>query len=343
VKIYITGIAGFLGSHLLDYLLAEGHDAWGCDDLSTGDRANLPGSYYYYCEEIGIEDLTLKHFSGVDTVFHLAAAAYEGVSSFSPAFISRNIYAGSANVFSAAIAAGVRRIVFTSSMARYGKPTAPSLSLSQPHLYAAFAEEQGCRPVDPYGISKLAAEYLLINLCETHNVEWSIAVPHNIYGPRQRIDPYRNVATIFANRLLLGKQPIIYGDGLQTRCFSYIHDTVPSLARMSGPEALRQTINIGPDRGEVTILELGRLIAEIVGRPYDPIYLPPRPREVKQALCSSDKARRLLGFHQDTELREGLTELVVDLRRRGPRPFDYHLPLEIPSPLMPRTWSARTM
>jgi UDP-glucose 4-epimerase len=330
VNCYITGVLGFLGSHLADYLTAQGHFVSGCDDLSTGDVNNT-----FNCRLAvrSIEDLTPADLRDVDIVYHCAALAYEGVSSFSPSLISRNVYAGSAAVFSAAIAGGVKRIVFCSSMARYGEPSTWDKS---------FTEKDTPRPVDPYGIAKEAAERLLINLCQTHGVEWLIAVPHNIYGPRQAIDPYRNVCTIFANRLLLGKQPIIYGDGSQVRCFSYVDDVVPSLARM-GTHAAGEVINLGPDRGEVTILELARTLADVVGVPCDPIFLPPRPREVKVALCSARKARDLLGFEQGTDLRGGLVKLVEWFRAKGPRPFKYHLPIEIDSPSAPTTWTKRTM
>jgi UDP-glucose 4-epimerase len=280
-----------------------------------------------------IEEILPEHLDGIDVVYHVAAAAYEGVSNFSPAFIGRNIYAGSARVFSAAIAAGVKRIVFTSTMARYGHPLGKR----------PFVETDDPIPVDPYGIAKLAAERLLINLCETHGAERAIAVPHNIYGRYQKYnDPYRNVCAIFANRMLQGQPPIIYGDGSQMRCFSFVSDVVPSLARMGfDPAASGEIINIGPDEGAVDILTLAQMLAEITGCNCDPIFVPARPREVKHAVCSSDKARRLLGFEQKVELYEGLCELVEWIRRRGPKPFDYHLEMEIRSDITPETWAQK--
>ncbi len=334
MRVYITGISGFLGSHLADWFMARGDEVYGCDDLSTGSLENLNAPSIATLRPIGRigEDPLLQD---TDVLFHCAAAAYEGVSHFSPAFISQNIYTGSAAVFSAAIAAGVKRIVFTSSMARYSNASG---SKDGPHGW--FEEWHFPNPVDPYGIAKEAAERLLINLCETHGVEWSIAVPHNIYGPRQKYDdPYRNVAAIMANRMLRGEQPIIYGDGRQVRCFSYIDDVVPSLARMGlDSVAKNEIINVGPDEGAVAIVELGRMIADAIDVPYDPIFLPERPREVKHAVCSSNKARALLGFEQRTELREGLEKLIAYIKERGPKPFSYHLPIEIESGLLPQTW-----
>jgi UDP-glucose 4-epimerase len=320
-----------LGSHLADWFVARGDEVRGCDNFSTGEVVNLSPALRDIVDYSDIESLEPKDFDGVDVVIHAAAAAYEGVSSFSPAFISRNIYAGSAAVFSASIAAGVKRIVYTSSMARYG-------TMHSNHLL--FHEWAAPDPVDPYGIAKEAAERLLVNLCETHGVEWSIAVPHNIYGPRQRyIDPYRNVAAIMANLMLMGQRPIIYGDGTQVRCFSYIDDVVPTLARMGfDQKASGAVINVGPDEGAVTILALAEMIADIIGVPFNPVFVPERPREVKHAVCSSDKARNLLGFEQRTELREGLVKLIAYIIERRPRPFVHHLPIEIESGLLPLTW-----
>ncbi len=330
MKVYITGMAGFLGSHLADWFVARGDEVRGCDNFSTGEVVNLSPALRDIVDYSDIESLGPADFEGADVVFHCAALAYEGTSHFSPSLISRNIYAGSAAVFSAAIAAGVKRIVYTSSMARYG-------NLRANHL--VFHEWATPDPVDPYGIAKEAAERLLFNLCETHGIEWSIAVPHNIYGPRQRyIDPYRNVAAIMANLMLMGQRPIIYGDGSQVRCFSYIDDVAPTLAHMGTYADCREIINIGPDEGAVTILELAETIAAIIGVPFNPVFVPERPREVKRAVCSSDKARNLLGFEQRTGLREGLEKLVAYIVERGPKPFVHHLPIEIESGLLPLTW-----
>lgn len=337
-RIFITGIAGFLGSHLADWFLARNCEVIGCDDLSTGSVANIPDGVQF--AQIDISGIWPGLLRDIDVVFHVAAAAYEGASVFSPAFISQNIYAGSAAVFSAAIAAHVQRIVFTSSMARYGERQTDITNA--PRL---FSEEMIPQPVDPYGIAKEAAERLLINLCETHGMPWAIAVPHNIYGPRQRyVDPCRNVAAIFANLMLQGRRPFIYGDGSQLRCFSYVDDVVPYLARMGFDEfSCRETINLGPDVGACSVLDLGEMIAEIIGVEFEPIFLPPRPCEVKVALCSSRKARSLLGFEQKTGLREGLEALVQYIAERGPKPFEYQLPIEIQSDLVPRTWADRAM
>lgn len=331
MKIFITGIAGFLGSHLADHLIAQGHDVTGCDNLFGGEHANCSGLHPgQWCETDILDDL-FQHMRGIDVVYHCAAAAYEGASVFAPRFISENIYTGSASVFTAAIQAGVRRIVFCSSMARYGNGVKP------------FREDQPCAPCDPYGIAKLAAEDLLRNLAAVHGFEWNIAVPHNIYGPRQRyVDPYRNVAAIMANLMLQNRAPVIYGDGNQQRCFSYVDDVVPCLALLgTSTEVTGAIVNLGPDEEPVTINELAQRLRPWTGYNGEAYYVPDRPQEVRHAVCSADKARALLGYRTTVSLDHGLGKLVEFIRERGPKPFEYHFDLEIKSAKTPRTWTER--
>jgi len=268
-----------------------------------------------------------EHFEP-EIVFHCAALAYEGLSVFSPHVVTQSIVGASTSVFSASITAGVRRIVHCSSMARYGAGRPP------------FVESDRPDPQDPYGIGKLCVEQMLRNLCETHGVEFTIAVPHNIVGPRQKYDdPYRNVASIMINRALQGKPIIVYGDGSQQRCFSYVDDCISCLKKMAFDEGVvGEVINIGPDEQPVTILELALLVRNITGMRVPIAYMPGRPQEVKIALCSSKKARRLLGYQTKTSLEDGLTKMVDYVRARGVADFTYHLPLEIVNEKTPRTW-----
>jgi UDP-glucose 4-epimerase len=216
-------------------------------------------------------------------------------------------------------------------MARYGAIMPP------------FTEELEPKPQDPYGIGKLAAEHILRNLCETHDVEYVIAVPHNIIGPRQKYDdPFRNVASIMINLMLQGRQPIIYGDGAQERCFSYIDDCIYCLRELAfRPSLAGQIINIGPDEEIITINNLSERIANQLQFNLNPVYLPGRPQEVKHAVCSSDKARLLLNYRTSVSLDDGLHRMIDSIRRRGTRPFKYHIDLEIKSPRVPKTWLER--
>jgi UDP-glucose 4-epimerase len=142
-----------------------------------------------------------------------------------------------------------------------------------------------------------------------------------------------------ANRMLQGKQPIIYGDGSQQRCFSFIEDVIaPIMTACKSDEAVGQVINIGPDESPITILNLAERLADIIGFELQPIFMPGRPQEVAVALCSSDKARQLLGYKTTVSLDHGLQDLVDWIRPRV-KDFEYHLPIEIESDLTPKTWT----
>jgi UDP-glucose 4-epimerase len=220
-----------------------------------------------------------------------------------------------------------------SSIARYGANKIP------------FTEDMVPKPEDPYGIGKYSCELLLRNLAEVHGMEWVIAVPHNIIGPRQKYDdPYRNVASIFINLMLQGRQPIVYGDGNQRRCFSFISDDVAPLKQMAfDPACAGQIINIGPDDEFVTVFDLASTIARLLDFRLDPAFTRPHPREVYLANCSADKARRLLGYEPRVSLEDGLRVMIDWIRSRGTRPFEYHLGLEIINDKTPETWTQRLL
>lgn len=333
MRVFITGIAGFLGSHLAERLLTLGHDVVGCDSLIGGELINVPADaefYQYDCRDFNAMEKISRR---CDLVYHCAATAYEGLSVFSPAMVMDNIVTGSVAVFSAAIANCARRVVYCSSMARYGTNDVPFLESYQP------------RPQDPYGIAKVAAEQALLNLGPVHGLEYAIAVPHNIIGARQKFDdPYRNVASIMANLMLQGRQPFIYGDGEQTRCFSHIEDCLTCLIALGLSErALGEVVNIGPDEEFVSINHLFRELKGIIGFEGQAIHLTDRPQEVKNAVCSSAKARAVLGYRTTRALDDGLRDVVDYIRRVGPRKFRYHLDIEIRNARTPRTWVERLM
>ncbi len=324
MRILVTGIAGFLGSHLARRLIEDGHAVVGVDNLLCGDSANIPRGAEFFNVDCRNQDTIRGVASNCHAVYHCAATAHEGFSVFSPSFITSNIYEASVSVFSAAIDAGVARIIYCSSMARYGSQEYP------------FTEDMTPRPQDPYAIAKVAAEDTLKVLCKVHGTQYVILVPHNIIGPGQRyIDPYRNVASIMANRMLRGMPPIIYGDGYQKRCFSFIDDVLSCFMEALTADVAGETINVGPDEQFVTINELADTLADIIGFKGARVHMRPRPQEVKYATCSADKARRLLGYETKTLFRDGLTKLVEAIE---PKPFLYDFPVEIESDLMPSTW-----
>lgn len=329
MKIFITGVAGFLGSYLAEKFIKEGHEVSGCDNLIGGYQDNIPDEVDFYLADCKYLNTMVKIMKGSDIVYHCAATAYEGLSVFSPHLIAQNITLASASVMSAAIQTNVKRFIFLSSMARYGTNDVP------------FTEDMKPRPQDPYGIAKVSAEDLLKNLCKVHGMEYVIAVPHNIIGPRQKYDdPYRNVVSIFINKMLKGEQPIIYGDGEQKRCFSFIQDCVDPLYKMATEQqVVGEVINIGPDDEFVSINDLARLISELIVVPLKPIYLPDRPQEVREANCSCVKAKMLLDYKPQHTLQYGLMKMIRYIKDKGTKKFRYHLPPEIINEFTPKTWT----
>jgi UDP-glucose 4-epimerase len=333
-KVLITGIAGFMGSHMADDFLAKGYEVCGIDNLIGGYEDNVPAGAQFYNADCSNFNEIESFFEGVDLVVHTACTAYEGLSVFSPSLIVRNTSLATAATLSSSIKHGVKKYVFLSSMARYG---------TQDRV--PFTEDMDTRPQDPYGISKVESEMLIRNVSETHGMDYSILVPHNIIGPRQKYDdPFRNVASIMINRMLQGKQPIVYGDGTQQRCFSFYQDVSdPIMVAAENDIANGKVINIGPDEEFISINELASIIADILEFDLDIIYMPGRPQEVKDATCSAELAREILGYKTTTSLRDGLTQLAEWIQQRGVKPFDYHLPLEFTTDKTPKTWTERLM
>ena len=329
MNIFITGIAGFLGSNLADYYIKKGFNVSGCDNLVGGDLENVDPKVNFVkaeCEDINkMKEMT----KNVDVVIHAAAYAHEGLSVVSPNIICSNIINASTSVFSAAIQNKVKRIVFCSSMARYG-------NIKQP-----FNEDDAPNPVDPYGISKLAAEKILINLCNTYGVEYNIAVPHNIIGIKQKYDdPFRNVASIMINLMLQNRQPIIYGDGEQKRSFSDVDDCIYCIDKLAtDPNITSQLVNIGPGpENELSVNELFKKLSNKLKFNQEPVFYKDRPNEVKLANCSASKAEKLLKYKKTISLDSSLDKMVDYIKRLGPREFKYNYDLEIINEQTPKTW-----
>ena len=206
-------------------------------------------------------------------------------------------------------------------MARYGNQKTP------------FTEDMDPMPVDPYGVSKVAAEEVLKIMSSVHNFDYTIAVPHNIVGPYQKYDdPFRNVMSIMLNRLMQKNKPaIIYGDGTQTRCFSYIDDCIQCLEKMAFDQSTNsEIINIGPDEETINIKELADFSSNVVGTniPHE-YYSEGRPTEVKHATCSSNKARKILNYKTSTGIKEAILKTYNFIKEKGPKEFKYNYDLEI--------------
>lgn len=333
-SIFITGVAGFLGSYLADALIRDGHRVAGCDNLIGGYIENVPKEVVFSESDCRDMDSMTELLNRIDIVYHCAATAYEGLSVFSPKLIHEHVATATVSMIVAAIRNGVGRFVYCSSMARYG---------AQDEV--PFREDMVPHPQDPYGIAKYVGEQYLVNLCEIHGMEYVIAVPHNIIGPRQKYDdPYRNVASIMINMMLQGKRPIIYGDGLQKRCFSFIEDDVVILKELAlSPTAKNEIFNIGPDQEFITINALAAKIAHLLGSNCEPLYVPDRPQEVKYANCSAEKIRKYFDYKSKYSLEDGLLQMIEWISARGAQPFTYHLDLEIVNDKCPKTWKDRLL
>ncbi len=225
----------------------------------------------------------------------------------------------------------VPRFVFTSSMAIYGRQKPP------------FDEKLPRKPEDPYGAAKTYCETMLEIFSEIHNFEHVILRPHNVYGPRQNIaDPYRNVLGIWINRIMRGKPPIIYGDGRQTRAFSYIDDVTHAIANAGfSPKAKGQIINVGSDQ-PTAVGKACKLLLEVMSSEFKPQYEKARPGEVKHAYCTVKKSINLLGYETRHSLKDGLKKMVEWARKVGPQQPTYTLPLEITKGA-PRVWVEKAM
>lgn len=330
MKIFITGIAGLIGSSLARELNNQEHYVKGCDTYVGGYKDNVLNRLVY---EVDIHDTAKLAvlMQGFDVVIHCAAFAYEGLSVFSPSLVVNNIVSGTVSVASAAIQAKVPRFINCSSMARYGKSTPP------------FTEDMIPNPVDPYGMAKLQAEQQLALLSEIHGIEIITVVPHNVIGTGQRYtDPYRNVAAIMCNRAINNKPIYIYGNGKQLRSFSDVRDCVKALTTLlSCSRNLNgQIYNIGPDENEMNILELALNVVIAAKSKSKLIHLPDRPREVKNAYCSSDKIKEEFNYSISYPIQKTLADLIEWMQIRQQFEFQYHLPIEITNSIeVPRTWT----
>ena len=330
----MTGVAGFIGSHLAEILISSGYQVLGIDDLSGGVLANIPPKVSFENRSV-VEplDAVFQKFRPA-VVFHLAAYAAEGLSHHIPLFNYNNNVLGTVNVLSAAYRANCRHFVFTSSIAAYGHSTD-----GRP-----FDESTPCHPVDPYGAAKLACEHHIRGFQDYYGgPTYTIFRPHNVFGSRQNIsDPYRNVVGIFMSRVVQGKALPIFGDGLQTRNFSHISGVAEAIALAPRTERARNlTVNIGGDE-VMSVLELARAISTEMKAEPQFEFLPAR-KEVRQAECRHEVAHQVFPSISARALgiRAGLREMADYVRSRPlPVPTECPTPIEI-SDQLPPSWSQR--
>ena len=296
----ITGGAGFIGSHLARRLLEEGHEVIVIDNLSGGWFENVPKGAELISMDLVTMDLEMLFRGWKPThVWHLAAYAAEGLSHWVREHNVKNNWLASTRLINVAIKYGVERFTFTSSMAVYGSQTPP------------FTEAMRLQPEDPYGIAKFSVEQDLAAAGKVFGLPYVIFRPHNVYGPNQNIgDPYRNVVGIFMRKALQGDPITVFGDGSQTRAFSYISDIIdPMIASLHKPiDVEGETFNIGGEQ-VVTILELAETVQILF--PGSTIEHLPERYEVRHAFCDHTKARSRLGFEPQVSFDVGL-EIMAD-------------------------------
>jgi UDP-glucose 4-epimerase len=309
-RVIVTGGAGFIGSHVAASLAGRGHEVTVLDDLSGGFRDNVPAAARFVAGSVTDHALVDRLFAELrfEYVFHLAAYAAEGLSHFIRRFNYTNNVIGSVNLINAAVNTGARGFVFTSSIAVYG--ASPSLPMT---------EETRPDPEDPYGIAKYAVERDLAAAKSMFGLDYVIFRPHNVYGPGQHIgDRYRNVVGIFMNQILQGQPMTIFGDGTQTRAFSYIDDVAPVIAAaIDEPRAWGEVFNVGADT-PMSLRELAGRVAAAMGVESRVEHLPAR-HEVQHAHSSHDKVRRVFGAQKTTGIDDGLRAMARWVRAQGAR------------------------
>jgi UDP-glucose 4-epimerase len=308
-RILVTGGAGFLGSHLTSELVDRGHTVQVIDDLSGGFLDNVDKRARFVQGSVTDEKLVQRVFANgkFDLVFHLAAYAAEGLSHFIKKFNYENNLIGSVNLINASINHGVKCFVFTSSIAVYGKNQVP------------MTEDITPIPEDPYGIAKLAVEQELRVSQEIFGLDHIIFRPHNVYGERQNIgDRYRNVVGIFMNQIMQGEPMTIFGDGEQTRAFTYVGEVIRIMADAPFDSRARNHVfNIGADN-PYTIKELADKVANAMGVSPNVTHLEPR-KEVKHAFASHKKLRELFEYEPSVPLEAGLERMAAWARSFGAR------------------------
>lgn len=332
MRVIITGVAGFIGSHVAAEMSQLGWEVFGIDDLSGGFESNVPAGVKFYKRDCcqTLEDIFSE--ARPTAVMHLAAYAAEGLSHHIPNFNYYNNLVGTSNVLSAALRYGAKHFVFTSSIAAYGHPKSE----------LPLTEETSCHPCDPYGIAKLACEQHIQAFYDYYGgPTYTIFRPHNVFGPRQNIsDPYRNVVGIFFRCARQGLPMPIFGDGSQTRSFSYIDVVAKSIARSPQVDAARNTIfNVGGDQ-PLSVLELAQQVSKVCNVPLNVKHLAPRS-EVKHAHADHEKSKRVFPavYANAISLNEGLkrmSEFVSSIEIPDPTPCPSSIEIQTN---LPRAWA----
>jgi UDP-glucose 4-epimerase len=326
----VTGAAGFIGSHVVDSLISDGHHVVALDDLSGGFVDNVNPKATFIEASCTDHETLARIFTEhkFDYVFHLAAYAAEGLSHFIKRFNYTNNVIGSVNLINEAVKHDIKRFIFTSSIAVYGRNQLP------------MREDLIPQPEDSYGIAKYSVELELKASHEMFGLDYVIFRPHNVYGERQNTgDRYRNVIGIFMNQILAGEALTLFGDGEQKRAFSYISDVAPIIAKSATHDGARNEIfNVGADT-VYTVNELAKAVMQAMGSTAPLSYLPAR-NEVVNAWSDHDKAHRAFGTPEEVSLSDGLQRMADWVKTAGVRQSKPFEGIEIEKNLPP-SWAAQ--
>lgn len=301
-KVLCTGVAGLIGSHMAEYLIEKGYSVSGIDNLEGGYPENVPNEVTFFVADLSDKKHLGRLFKKIqpDYVYHFAAYAAEGLSPFIRNFNYSNNLLCSVNVINECVKNGVKKVIFTSSMAIYGKGKPP------------FKENHQPKPEDPYGISKYAVELDLDQAYRQFGLRYSVVRPHNVIGIRQNIwDKYRNVIGIWIRRVLKGESIIIFGDGKQKRAFSDVKFCLEPMEKLL-KRCDGHKFNLGSDK-EYTLNEVAEIVKEIgieFGFNSEIEHLEAR-HEVKDAYCDHTKAKSLLDFKDETNLKDSIREMFT--------------------------------
>jgi UDP-glucose 4-epimerase len=326
----VTGGAGFIGSHVANHCLRAGYEVVILDDLSGGFEDHIPEGAIFRRGSVTDHQLVTDLFNEFvfDYVYHLAAYAAEGLSHFIRRYNYTTNLIGSVNLINESVKHNVKCFVFTSSIAVYGKGQLP------------MTEEMTPIPEDPYGVSKYAVELDLRAAHEMYGLNYVVFRPHNVYGENQNIgDKYRNVIGIFMNQIMQGKKLTIFGDGTQTRAFSYIDDVAIPIAKSAElKEAYNQVFNIGADK-PYAVNELATVVCREFGVEPDIQYLAAR-NEVLHAYSDHAKAQRIFGEPTGISLSDGIAKMAAWAKKVGARQSQEFDNIEIAKKL-PEGWGIK--
>jgi UDP-glucose 4-epimerase len=298
----VTGGAGFIGSHLVDFLAARGYPVRVFDNFDTGQRSNLANATGAEIVEgdVSDADAVAQAMKGITVVYHLAALASVQASIENPPATHRICATGTLNVLDAARKAGVRRVVYAASASAYGIPASDVQSESDP-----------VRPLSPYAAAKLAGEEYMQAFAASFGIETVSLRFFNIFGPRQRADsPYSGVIAIFTGLMTAGKPPMVFGDGLQSRDFTYVADVVQALTKAAKvPNISGNVYNVGTGRS-VTLLDLVAALNRQLGTNFKPKHAPERAGDIRHSRADISRTRKDLGYEPGVLFEDGLRETL---------------------------------